>query len=301
MIALLVMSALLGASSFACGILPLSFALSKSHLTRLTTIGTGLLLGTSLGVIIPEGVEALLEANLEPHQVTRRVALSLLFGFITMLIVEQLVAKHSHSMPSDISLHATSTVEFDAELGDLEAEQGSGTRPGYVQVDGPAQYVAKSKAFPLTLGLIIHSVADGLALGVSFFSGSAETSNLSLIVFLAIIVHKAPTSLALTTSLLAMGLPRADCKKHLVAFASTTPIATIAAYFFLDFFGSVEHTDWTGVALLGSGGTFLYVATVLQPVSENSQEQEMKNTTRVAFISLGMIIPFILGSLGHGH
>ncbi len=113
-----------------------------------------------------------------------------------------------------------------------------------------------------------------------------------------------------------MGLPRADCKKHLVAFASTTPIATIAAYFFLDFFGSVEHTDWTGVALLGSvspfaglllllslfqGGTFLYVATVLQPVSENSQEQEMKNTTRVAFISLGMIIPFILGSLGHGH
>ncbi len=136
------------------------------------------------------GVEALLEANLEPHQVTRRVALSLLFGFITMLIVEQLVAKHSHSMPSDISLHATSTVEFDAELGDLEAEQGSSTRPGYVQVDGPAQYVAKSKAFPLTLGLIIHSVADGLALGVSFFSGSAETSNLSLIVFLAIIVHK---------------------------------------------------------------------------------------------------------------
>lgn len=69
---LLVMSAILGGSTFAVGMLPLSYAFSSmppsyslavrikltsysgSHLERLATLGTGLLLGAALGVIIPE-------------------------------------------------------------------------------------------------------------------------------------------------------------------------------------------------------------------------------------------------------
>lgn len=68
----LFMSACLGIGSFAVGMLPLSFVFSsacdidsqalnmlikvhlESHLTKLSTLGTGLLLGAALGVIIPE-------------------------------------------------------------------------------------------------------------------------------------------------------------------------------------------------------------------------------------------------------
>lgn len=74
LVTVLTMSALLGAASFGIGILPLSFSFSSTSsriqsinliqivhsleptLAKLTTFGTGLLLGAALGVIIPECV-----------------------------------------------------------------------------------------------------------------------------------------------------------------------------------------------------------------------------------------------------
>jgi solute carrier family 39 (zinc transporter), member 9 len=128
-----------------------------------------------------------------------------------MLIIEQIISPHSHSHShSDLPLHNvsnkdSSTVEFDAELGEIEREEGAAsastpdrtTRSGYSQVntggnaDDVSNTSARSQAIPLTLGLVIHSLADGLALGVSFFPTSKTTdSSLSAIVFLAIIIHK---------------------------------------------------------------------------------------------------------------
>lgn len=177
----------------------------EQHQSILTTIGTGLLLGTALGVIIPElviiitaeipslttfrGVETLLSAGLDADQVSKRVALSLLIGFMAMLAIEQLVSRHSHSHNS------VSVVDFDAELHQLE--DGNGSDHGLFTQQGLA--LVKEKALSTTLGLVIHSLVDGFALGVSFFPADAATSNLSAIVFLAIIVHKGPaTSFSLT-------------------------------------------------------------------------------------------------------
>ena len=57
--------------------------------------------------------------------------------------------------------------------------------------------------------------------------------------------------------------------------------------------------------LSSQGGTFLYVATILQPVSHHPEVPavgDMRPLTRVVFISLGMFAPFLLStSLGHGH
>lgn len=120
-----------------------------------------------------------------------------------MLIVEQLISPHSHSHGHGLPLQtvnnqsSASVVEFDAELGDLERDQGTG-RSGYTAVSPGAVSVPeaggdRSRAFPLTLGLIVHALADGLALGVSSITPAnpSETSyNLSFIVFLALIIHK---------------------------------------------------------------------------------------------------------------
>ena len=75
-VVLFIMSAVLGISTFAIGMLPLLYAFSssssrsvkdllqyiyyieiESHLERLSALGTGLLLGAALGVIIPEYVQ----------------------------------------------------------------------------------------------------------------------------------------------------------------------------------------------------------------------------------------------------
>lgn len=56
-------SKLIKTSSFLAGSLPLSFPLSQSRLRLISTIGMGVLVGTSLIVIIPEGVETLYSAS----------------------------------------------------------------------------------------------------------------------------------------------------------------------------------------------------------------------------------------------
>ncbi|KAJ3786197.1 Zinc/iron permease [Lentinula aff. detonsa] len=311
MFSLLIMVTLLGASSFGCGMLPLSFVFSKSHLSRLTTLGSGLLLGTALGVIIPEGIEALADAHPSSEISTSRVALSLLCGFTFMLIVEQMFALHSHSpapgstSTANIKPTNSSEIQFDAELGELEGEQGMPSRstadwtmPVH-QDSSPSQL----QAIPLTLGLVIHSLADGFALGVSFFPSNESTgsSSLSAIVFLAIIIHKLPTSLALTSSLLATSLSRPQCKRHLAVFSASTPIAAVLSYLALDFFGGADHADWPGIALLLSGGTFLNVATLVSHRSE-ANLSEMSERTRLSLTVLGIFLPVLLSSLlGHGH
>ncbi|KAG5352692.1 Zinc transporter ZIP9-B [Termitomyces sp. J132] len=320
LVLLFVMSILLGATSFACGILPLSVAFSKTCLERLSAVGTGLLLGAALGVIIPEGMETAVEAS--PGLIpTSTIALSLIFGFTFMLVIEQIVSPHAHSHNDHtLGLHTvkkdstqkSAEVDFDAELGELEQEEGL-DRPGYRQpapssipLNDPHASEFTGRAFSLTFGLVIHGLADGLALGASSLAKdqSGVSSNLSVIVFLALIIHKAPTSLALTTSLLAISLPRQKCKEHLIAFASSTPISAVASYLLFSSFGNGDN-HWTGIALLVSGGTFLYVATVLQPVSNHrgaSSIGDMRPITRVFHIVVGMIIPLILSVvLGHGH
>ncbi|KII90779.1 hypothetical protein PLICRDRAFT_107070 [Plicaturopsis crispa FD-325 SS-3] len=320
LLGLLFMSACLGLGCFGFGIIPLSVVLPKNQMAKLSTIGNGLLLGTALGVIIPEGIETLASAYPKSDLPTRQIALSLLFGFTFMLVVEQLLSPHSHSPPSNtLPVHngrpaaaAPPEVQFDAgtELGELELEQGFGyiennSTPGRGQAPDEDP---KRKAYPLTLGLVVHGLADGLALGVSALSTSnlGALSDLSLVVFLALIVHKGPTALALTTSLLATSLPRAECKRHIIFFSASTPLGAIVSYTIFSILGAGKGGNWTGVALLVSGGTFLYVATVLQPVGHHkdpeSSKDDMSDMTRVAFLVFGMTVPFAISQLvGHGH
>lgn len=348
---LLVMCALLGGGSLAVGSIPLSFALSKTHLSRLSALGTGLLLGAALGIIIPEGIETLSSAH-PGSPPTSQIALCLISGFTFMLVLEQLAHAHSgsahkhhalpmHSRPDSVPGAVTVDAEIDAMERELEADQqarqNGARRPSTSSTnsmqsmtfipgddyDGTSQR-SKKAAFPLTLGLVMHALADGLALGSSALTGDgghpahghAEGGGvgegLSVVVFLALLVHKAPTALALTTSLLAGSLPRADCKKHLLVFSLSTPLGAMLTYAIFSILGSQGGLDGlAGGALLVSGGTFLYVATVLQPVShsapahddvDNAFEEEDGAKTRVAFVVVGIFLPYIIGSvLGHGH
>ncbi|KAH9827717.1 ATX2-putative Golgi transporter, partial [Teratosphaeria destructans] len=68
---LVVLCIVMGTASFVAGILPLSFSLSPRQLRLITALGTGVLVGTSLIVIIPEGVDALYQHSPPPEHATR--------------------------------------------------------------------------------------------------------------------------------------------------------------------------------------------------------------------------------------
>lgn len=176
----------------------------------------------------------------------------------------------------EVSTSADVQVEFDLELGELERAEGITPEPATVLPNlpiRPHESESRARAYPLTLGLVMHALADGFALGSSVLSGGAVLPNapflsgVSFVIFLALIIHKgtapsephhfvlltvlnvAPTALALTTSLMSTGLPRNECKRHLAIFSASTPIAALFTYMLFAFFDA-NSGPWPGIALL---------------------------------------------------
>ncbi|KAA1469955.1 Zinc/iron permease [Dentipellis sp. KUC8613] len=333
---LFILASLLGLTSFGVGILPLSFSYSKTHLARLSALGTGLLLGTALGVVVPEGIETILHSGVRSEIPAPTIGLSLLVGFSVMLLVEQLSSSHAHgthgfdasSAPqSNGNSRSRPSIEssFDVELGELENEEGI---PPSTPEAAPNRRQALEKdeklpAYPLTIGLVFHGLTDGFALGASALSSdSSSASNVSFIVFLALIIHKVPTALAFTTSLLSTSLSRVECRRHLMVFSSSTPAGAIVAYSLFSLLGLTDQYK-VGIFLLISvsllhghpmhvlnvilqGGSFLYVATVLQPVSDHNaastSSEGLSKRLRISLVMLGMFIPFVIsGFFEHEH
>ena len=168
-----------------------------------------------------------------------------------------------------------SSLEFDAELEDLERHSTGPplNTPAPLELGEGGQ---RSKASALTAGLVIHSLADGLALGVSSLAGTGAVNDVSLVVFLALLLHKgwllhsfkavrrsqnilvsrlAPTALALTTSLLSYNLPRSECKNYVAAFSAATPVSALVSYILFALFGNNGSHNWSGIALLVSVST----------------------------------------------
>uniref|UniRef100_A0A8C0X383 Zinc transporter ZIP9 n=1 Tax=Castor canadensis TaxID=51338 RepID=A0A8C0X383_CASCN len=255
-ISLLSLAMLVGC--YVAGIIPLAVNFSEERLKLVTVLGAGLLCGTALAVIVPEGVHALYEDILEGkhHQASETqnviasdkaeisvvhehehshdhmqlhayIGVSLVLGFVFMLLVDQIGSSHVHS-----------------------TEDPETTRP-------------ISSKITTTLGLVVHAAADGVALGAA---ASTSQTSVQLIVFVAIMLHKSSKE-------------------------------------------ALSEVNATGVAMLFSAGTFLYVATVhvLPEVGGMGHSHKPDSTggrglsrLEVAALVLGCLIPLIL-SVGHQH
>jgi zinc transporter 9 len=116
----------------------------------------------------------------------------------------------------------------------------------------------------ITIGLVIHACADGIALGASS-ADSTTQSTLGLIVFVAILVHKAPAAFGLTSVLLKQGLGKRAARAHLLVFCLAAPLGACVTWALINLgspssasaAASGDSTWWTGLVLVFSGGTFL--------------------------------------------
>lgn len=328
-------------------------SLSQSQLRLISTIGMGVLVGTSLIVIIPEGIEAVYSAGSAGHAHDRRsiglskvvfgarwpvevlptakvvaetralvaprlaadidafnalpgpvipdvdvtpstpkpasgqsfnaatednvapktpttpdthteqgpshayIGLALILGFILMYLVDKIPLHASETLqtpptPRHISLSNLSQDLHPAhDDGDAESE-------GFLRSLTPTPRQTRSLA--TTTGLVIHAAADGIAMGASASSSNAK---LGFIIFVAIMVHKAPAAFGLTSVLLKQGLSKRAARGHLVIFSLAAPVGALSTFVLVRGLGGGDGVDavmgewWTGMLLLFSGGTFL--------------------------------------------
>lgn len=348
-------------SSFVVGSLPLSLSLTSSQLRLISTLGMGVLVGTSLIVIVPEGVETLyssmtmpsypgsvsppppppgvLDHRWQPKSVptvnflddrslgdtltikslpndggfqskpakgevhilseknpdpkgpppeepppmgppSKRpppggspppdaqhdhhphdaksphawIGIALVGGFILMYLIDKL----PHVV--NVSLPKRQPRPYHISLDNLGSALSRGASPGRVGglLDPGSPSTFTGHGFSTTMGLVIHAAADGIALGAS-----TSNTNLSFIIFIAIIIHKAPASFGLTSVLLQQGLSTRAARAHLLIFSLAAPVGAVLTWLFshtvlAGYPGDEASTHWkTGVLLLFSAGTFL--------------------------------------------
>ncbi|XP_013176239.1 PREDICTED: zinc transporter ZIP9 [Papilio xuthus] len=282
---LLVLVMLVG--SYVAGSIPLNVSMSEDKLQKVTVFGAGLLVGTALAVIIPEGVRALFSERVAlvtkdytPEPATHSdlhsvIGISLVLGFVFMLLVDQLSSRYNDT-----------------------------TNP-------------TEKNITATVGLVVHAAADGIALGAAATTSHADVE---LIVFLAIMLHKAPAAFGLVTFLMHAGLERNRIRKHLLIFSCSAPLLALLTYFGIGNESKQTLNDFnaTGIAMLFSAGTFLYVATVhvlpelththahthtLLPMQDGVPPKKGYGGLQlceVLILAIGAMLPVIL-TMGHEH
>ncbi|XP_017265010.1 zinc transporter ZIP9 [Kryptolebias marmoratus] len=305
-ISLLSLAMLVGC--YVAGTIPLAVNFSEEKLKLVTVLGAGLLCGTALAVIIPEGVHALYEEILEGGHHHSPGQVGVVEASETKVEAEAALdatGKHEHSHEE---LHACIGVSLVLGFVFMLLVDQIGSSHVHNTEDPESARVTSSK-ITTTLGLVVHAAADGVALGAA---ASTSQTSVQLIVFVAIMLHKAPAAFGLVSFLMHAGLERNRIRKHLLVFALAAPLLAMITFLGLSQSSkeALSNINATGVAMLFSAGTFLYVATVHvlpevggighshNPAGGNGGKGLSK--VEVGALVLGCLIPLVL-SIGHHH
>ena len=306
---------------YLAGAVPLAFNLSDEKLRLVSVLGAGLLVGTALAVIIPEGVHAMLSPSGDHHEghhvVEKSAAVKTGAAVPAGAVLKEAIkldetGSHHHEHESGVELHSWIGVAL--VLGFvfmLLVDQIGGHMHHHAGTGESSAGGQNRNKITATLGLVVHAAADGIALGAA---ASTSQTHVEMIVFIAIMLHKAPAAFGLVSFLLHEGFDRTRIRRHLSVFAFSAPVLAIVTYVVLNQSGKdmLVNNNGTGIAMLFSGGTFLYVATVhiLPKLAHVSVSEQLNGSSDVAFVGFtkveltlmvsGCLLPLIL-ALGHKH
>ena len=135
---------------------------------------------------------------------------------------------------------------------------------------------------PAFLGISLHSLLDGLALGAGLMM-----PQLGSVVLLAVIIHKMPDSISITSILLSAGWSRRRVAVLSLLFSLTTPAGALLAYLF---FRSLSPEN-IAIAIGISSGTFLAIATA--DILPQVHRIEERNPLTLLFLVLGLAVSWM--------
>ncbi|KAH8686744.1 ZIP zinc transporter-domain-containing protein [Ilyonectria robusta] len=184
---------------------------------------------------------------------TFEIGFSMILGFVLMFLIDRLPRHATESLHSSPQTRHISLDNLGGDTASVEDEE-----EGFLGSLTPTPRRARSLA--TTTGLVIHAAADGIAMGAS---STTTDMKLGFIIFVAIMIHKAPAAFGLTSLLLKQGLSKRAARGHLIVFSLAAPVGALITWLVITLLGAAGHDGdhwWTGMLLLFSGGTFLYVA-----------------------------------------
>ncbi|POS84287.1 hypothetical protein EPUL_003392 [Erysiphe pulchra] len=209
---------------------------------------------SELGKIESQAPQCDSNADSNQDTLTFYIGLSLISGFVIMFLIDKISRRASENLQSSpptrhISL---SNLSLNSHTGETTPESES-----FLHSLTPTP--KQTRSLTTTTGLVIHGISDGIAIGASITSSNVK---LGLIIFIAIMLHKAPAAFGLTSILLKQGLSKRATRGHLIIFSLATPAGAVATWILIAILGvsQIEEESgrwWAGMLLLFSAGTFL--------------------------------------------
>jgi zinc and cadmium transporter len=142
---------------------------------------------------------------------------------------------------------------------------------------------------PAFLGISLHSLLDGLALGAGLL-----LPQLGPVVLLAVIIHKMPDSISITSILLSAGWNRRRVAFLGLLFSLTTPAGALLAFVF---FRGLSPEN-IAIAIGISSGTFLAIATA--DILPQVHRIEERNPVTLVFLAVGLLVSWTGTLFLHG-
>ncbi|KRZ83698.1 Zinc transporter ZIP9 [Trichinella sp. T8] len=257
-LSVLLLSVFMFIGSLMIGIVPTIVSLPENRIKLSGALGAGLLVGTALGVIVPEGIHAIhasphLNAEGKHFDHYENIPISKDVNVVKQFIPRPKAMGKAdlHTAQENWLMHDCSAVKFEGKsriigvtllygflfmflIEHITERYTHGNDRGRVRIH---------HGWMATIGLIVHSATDGIALGAAAFADSSVT----FIIFLAVLLHKAPAAFGLSTYLLNEGFEKSKIRKLLIIFSSSAPLATLLT------FAGISQAQI---------GSFLFVATV---------------------------------------
>jgi zinc and cadmium transporter len=225
--ALLAYSLAILVGAVAGGVLPLVGPMRRSDL--ILSFSGGVMLGASFFHMLPEAVELGGAATLP----------WVLIGFLALYLLERFVLIHICGEPGPNLALSTATMHQPHD------------HPGHVHGD-EAGCEVHTLGLAAWVGMSLHTVIDGFALGAA-----NHRAGLGLLVFIAILAHKVPSSFSLSAILRSEGYAPLKALWMNALFALMVPIG---AGVYLGLRDLISMERFTAFALAFSGGTFLHLS-----------------------------------------
>ncbi|MDZ7782841.1 MAG: ZIP family metal transporter [Halioglobus sp.] len=234
---------------------------------------SGLMLGVAFFHLLPHSVVLLNDRGAVDFSVTWLMA-----GLIAMLLLLRLFHFHQH---------------------DFSHEHG-GAHDSHHPHDDNGSVHSLSWA-GIALGLGLHTLIDGVALGAVMHGSSSSGGFLGIGVFLAILLHKPLDAMSIVTVMRAGGWSIGAQRVANLSFALLCPLGALLFYFGVDL--ATESSRIVAASLAFAAGTFICIALsdLLPEVHFHSHD---RTKLTLAFL-LGIALAYAMGSVEppglHGH
>jgi zinc and cadmium transporter len=137
------------------------------------------------------------------------------------------------------------------------------------------------------VGIGFHSILDGVAIG------AGNMLNISMVILLAVTIHKFPAALALSSILVKGGeYSRKKILTSMFIFSLATPLGALAS---MNVLGNLDNTDIIGFALGISAGTFLYIS--IGDLLPTVHEEDEKKNINLILLFVGILVMYLSTAL----